>query len=105
MQKFEYRIPRIHADLPMTFVASTGVCDGRCTDLSTEGLGANVAAPVCVGTIGSLTLHSPSGAIELFARVTYAQENRLGLAFIFRFPDEHHAIEQFLERLTLCSKS
>lgn len=97
MQKFEYRNPRIRTDLPIQFAAGEKVLTGRCTDLSADGLGALLPGPIALGTVGRLTLDSPTGKIELPARVSYSDQDRVGIMFVFDHSEERNVLLHFLE--------
>lgn len=105
MQKFEYRNPRIRTDLSVTLATGEQRMSGRCTDISVEGIGATLLQPLAVGTSGALTLESDTNAIELQARVTYSEQNRVGIVFSFACDEERNSLMRFLQTVPKLAKS
>ena len=46
MQKFEYRAPRYQVDLPVSLTLPSSTLQGRCREISKEGMKAELPEPV-----------------------------------------------------------
>ncbi len=101
---FEYRSPRFPADLSL-LVQTSGtpplLLDGRCVDISKEGLRATFRAPLEVGSHVTLVMRLPGGSIpvRIAARLIRCEDDEHGFTFIFSSQKERDCIEGYIESL------
>jgi hypothetical protein len=99
---YGYRAPRFRADfrlLLQTGDRNPGMLDARCTDLSEDGLAAEINAPLEIGARVTLILTLPGmpASMRIPARVTNRQVGGYGFAFIFSSQNERSYMREYLE--------
>lgn len=101
---FEYRSPRFPADLSL-LVQTSGtpplLLDGRCLDISKEGLRATFHASLEVGSQVTLVMCLPGSSIpvRIAACLIRSEENDHGFTFIFSSQKERDCIDEYIESL------
>lgn len=101
---FGYRAPRFRTDFRLLLQTENGnvsVQNGRCKDISEDGLAAQFWSPLEVGTAVTLVLTVPgsSKTMRIAARVTNRHHDFYGFAFIFSCQDQRSYIQAFVENL------
>jgi len=101
---FGYRVPRFRTDfhlLLQTEDRHPGLLDGRCTDISEDGLGAQLRIPLDVGSSVTLifTLPGASTSLRVAARVINQQRDFHGFAFLFSSQKERDYVHAYVESL------
>jgi hypothetical protein len=101
---FGYRVPRFRADfhlLLQTEDRQPVLLDGRCTDISEDGLGAQFRELLEVGSKVNLilTLPSRSTSLRVAARVTNRKGDFHGFAFVFSSQGEREQVQRYIESL------
>jgi len=104
IHSFAYRVSRFRADfhlLLQTEDRQPVLLDGRCTDISEDGLGAQFRALLEVGSIVNLilTLPTSSTSLRVAARVTNRKGDFHGFAFIFSSQREREHVQRYIESL------
>ncbi|MGO8794590.1 MAG: PilZ domain-containing protein [Candidatus Sulfotelmatobacter sp.] len=99
---YGYRSPRFRSDfrfLLQTGGRSPALLNGRCTDLSEDGLAAEIDALLEVGEQVLLiaTLPGTSSSIRISARVTNRQISSYGFAFIFTSQNQRSLMHEYIE--------
>jgi Tfp pilus assembly protein PilZ len=99
---YGYRAPRLSADfrlLLQTRDRNPALLDARCTDLSEDGLAAEVNVALQIGESVNLvvTLPGTPASMRIAARVANRQLGGYGFAFIFSSPNERSYIREYLE--------
>jgi PilZ domain len=112
VSNFEYRSPRFRADfrlLVQTGHPHPAILNGRCVDLSEDGLAAEILAPEIRASglresleIGAevtiiMTLPGNSNTTTFAARVTNQKVGSYGFAFIFSSKAEQAYMHEYLE--------
>lgn len=99
---YGYRTPRFRADF--RFLLQTGgrspvLLNGRCTDLSEDGLAAEINASLEVGeqVLLIVTLPGTSTSMRISARVTNRRMNSYGFAFIFASQNQRSFMHEYIE--------
>lgn len=99
---YGYRAPRFRADFRLLLQPADrnpGLLDARCTDLSEDGLAAEVNASLEIGTrvMLILTLPGTPTSMRIPARVTNRQVGGYGFAFILSSQNERSYMHEYLE--------
>jgi hypothetical protein len=95
-RKFEYRPSRLNAGFMVDFSVGGETFYGRCTDVSSEGIRAELEGAPPVEATGLLTLRHPIGVLESEARVAYVEDSSVGFAFLFQTPRERGITREFI---------
>jgi hypothetical protein len=102
---FEYRLPRFVTDFHV-FVQPDGhtavPSDGRCTDISEEGLGARLRMSLEVEAKVHLIFTAPgaTASVRIPARVVSAADGSYGFEFLFANPKERNYVKDYISRLS-----
>jgi len=101
---FGYRSPRFRTDFHLflqTQDRQTSLLDGRCTDISEDGLGAEFRASLEVGTAVALifTLPGNTTSVRVSARVTNRKGGFHGFVFLFSSQKERDYVYNYLDCL------
>jgi hypothetical protein len=99
MQKFTYRIPRYAVNLPVSLRIESLIVDGRCREISIEGMSLELAQEVPQDSRGTVTLHYQGQAIELQVRLAHSGVQREGFRFVFASDKERDAIARLVARV------
>ncbi|MFZ0285116.1 MAG: PilZ domain-containing protein [Terriglobales bacterium] len=106
VQDFGYRLPRFPADFGLVLQISDPeprLLDGRCRDISEDGLAARISESLSVGTRVTLLLTLPGKAASLPIAATVSHQDRgeHGFAFKFSSQNEREQVQKYV--LTLRS--
>lgn len=102
---FEYRSPRFAADFHV-FVQLDGhgavPVDGRCTDISEEGLGAQLRMSLEAGSTAHLIFTAPgaTASVRIPVRVVSVAEGSYGFEFLFPTSKEKNYVKDYISRLS-----
>lgn len=96
MQKFEYRSPRYDVDLSVRLLSGDSSVDGRCREISKDGLCARFSERPEVGSHGKLILSYRNHSLEIPVRVAHAGENSEGLKFLFSSEADRRDIDRLV---------
>jgi len=104
VQEFGYRVPRFPADFHLLLQTTDPVprlLDARCKDISEDGLAAQVAESLSVGTrvILMLTLPGSSTSLRIDARVSHQRATEHGFAFICPSQNHRDKIQNYLSSI------
>lgn len=99
---FGYRAPRFRADfhlLLQTEDRQPTLLDGRCMDISEDGIGAQFRSSLEVGSKVNLIFTLPGSATSLrvTAQVTNQKGEFYGFAFIFSSQREREYVQRYVE--------
>jgi hypothetical protein len=98
MKKLIYRLPRYHVDLPVVLHFTARTISGRCTDISSEGVGVRLLDEPLVGESVILEFVLRGKSVRANARVEYRSDiNFYGLRFQFSSESERQSITQLIE--------
>jgi hypothetical protein len=104
MQKFEYRVPRFAADIPVRLTVGSTTLSGRCREIGKQGMTVEMDQPVERGVSGLLSLSYQGRAIEVRAHVAHADGQIVGLEFLFATEAERTAVAQVIAALSSAPK-
>jgi hypothetical protein len=99
---YGYRVPRFRADFRL-LLQTTGpnpvLLDARCTDLSENGLAAEINASLEIGAMVTLILTLPgnSTSMRISAKVTNCRVGSYGFAFVFSSQDLQTYMHEYFE--------
>lgn len=101
---FGYRVPRFRTDfhlLLQTEAQQASLLDGRCTDISQDGLGAEFSATLEIGTHVKLifTLPGSSASLRVGARVSNRSGDFYGFAFTFTCESDRERVHSYIQSL------
>jgi len=94
MKKLIYRRPRYRIDVPVTLrQARQQSLVGRCTDISSEGVGVCILEELPIGETLTIEFALGSSAVHANARVEYRYDHRCyGLKFLFLSSQERDSV-------------
>jgi hypothetical protein len=102
MQKFDYRHPRFTVDLPAQFISQGTTLNGRCKDISHEGMRLELRQPLAPGARGVVLVSYQGRTLELSARVAHAANG--GMEFLYESEGERKTVEQLVAALASRSR-
>ena len=101
VRSFGFRAPRISANFSFSLeIPATGVhYDATCTDISEEGLSAELPESIPAKTQVTMTLLFPGAVqpVQIAGMVEYTQGLRCGVAFLYSSPDEQKQVKAFIQ--------
>ena len=104
VRPFGFRAPRVPADFSFVLevVPSGERYDAVCTDISEDGLAAEVPGSLTPKTQVTMRILLPGSTVPLLARgsVEYSQGTRCGLNFLFTSPDELKQVQAFIRSIS-----
>jgi len=98
---YGYRTPRFPVDFRLSLQTDSrlpALLDGHCSNLSEDGLAAEIAEPLEIGAKVTLILMLPgkSTSMRIAARVTNHNRDGYGFAFLFSSQNERNYICDYL---------
>ena len=100
-RSFGFRAPRISTNFSFTLeVIATGQrYDAICTDLSEDGLAAEMPASLPAKTLVVMRLLLPGAMqpVPIRGTVEYNQQQRCGVTFLYSSPEERQQIQSFIQ--------
>ena len=104
VRRFDFRTPRV----PTNFSFSLDVASTRtryqavCTDISENGLAAEILEPLAPKTLATLRLLLPGGVapLEIRGSVEYSHGGRCGLTFLYSSWEERDQVQKFIQSIS-----
>jgi hypothetical protein len=104
VRSFGFRAPRVSTGFSFSLeVTATGQrYEGECTDISEDGLAADLLIPLAPMTQVTMRLLLPGGtrALQTEGSVEYGEGRRCGLNFSYASVDEHRQIQKFVRSIS-----
>ncbi len=100
MQKFQYRIPRYTVDLPVRLKMDNLTINGRCREISREGMRLQLPQTLPPDYCGWVFLHYQELAFELQVCLAHTGGEQEGLKFVFSSDKERDAVARLVARLS-----
>jgi hypothetical protein len=104
VRAFGFRAPRISTNFSFCLeVLATGErYDAVCTDISEDGLSANLLQSLAPNTEVAMRMLLPGGTapLNIPGNVEYSQDSRCGLTFRYSSPEDRRQIQLFVQSLT-----
>jgi len=104
IRPFGFRSPRVCANFGfyLEVIATGERCDGVCTDISEDGLAAELSRPLTPKTQVTMRLLFPGGTVPLQIQgsVEYSQDLRCGVNFLYSSQDERKQIQKFIQSVS-----
>jgi hypothetical protein len=104
VRSFGFRAPRVSTNFSFVLeVISTGErYEALCTDISEDGLAAQVPEPLSPKTQVTMRMLLPGGTVplQILGSVEYSQDKRCGLTFLFASPDERKEVQTFIQSMS-----
>ena len=101
VRSFGFRSPRVSTNFSFSLeVTATGEwCEAVCTDISEDGLSAELPKPLPPKTKVTMRLLLPGGVrpLQIEGSVEYSQDRRCGLTFSYSSPAERKQIQAFVQ--------
>jgi hypothetical protein len=96
MRKFDYRAPRFPVDLAVRLTIEDGTVFGRCTEISTDGMKLEIAAPLSVDAAGAVHVSFRGVSLDLPVRVARCGEGCEGVQFVYGSDEEKDEVIHFI---------
>lgn len=100
MQKFRYRMPRYTVDLPVRVELDGKTAEGRCTQISCEGMQVDLADPLPEVFVGTAVIGCPSATLEIRVRRAHSGTRQDAFRFIFESERERLAVAYLVTQVT-----
>lgn len=101
MKRFEYRQPRVSADLPIKFIALNIDCAGKCMDISKQGMRIEVSQPLLLNACGKVSIRYQDRTLEFNMRVVHVEEMSCGLEFLYESIEEQNEVAHLVASLAI----
>jgi hypothetical protein len=101
MQKFRYRIPRYTVDLPVRVDLDGLSVEGRCTQISCEGMQLDLADPLPEAFIGTAVISCPSATLQIRVRRAHSGARQDAFKFIFESDRERIAVAHMVTQVAM----
>lgn len=99
MRKFDYRAPRFAVDLPVRLNFDDCTQQGRCREISIEGMKVEVGQPLSPDTCGTVVFNHQDLAMELTVRVAHSGMYFDGVKFVYATDEQRDEVSRFVARL------
>lgn len=99
MHKFSYRSPRYVVDFPIQLIHEQIVIDGRCREISTDGMQLELLRPLPSDFSGLVCLAWQNIRLELPVRLAHTGSRQDALRFVFESEKERRAVAELVARL------
>ena len=104
VRSFGFRAPRVRANFNFLLeVTQTGDrCEAVCTDISEDGLAAEVTKPLAPKTPVTMSMLLPGDATPLHIQgtVEYSQDLHCGLTFVYSSTEEKKQVQEFIRSIS-----
>jgi hypothetical protein len=99
MRKFDYRAPRFLVDLPIRLTFEDSMQEGRCREISTEGMKLEVRQPLSPDSAGTVRLRYHEFSIDLPVRVAHSGSSYDGVKFVFESDEQREDVSRLVALL------
>jgi PilZ domain len=99
MRKFDYRAPRFVVDLPVRLTFDGTLQQGRCIEISTEGMKVAVDRPLPQECSGRMRLAHEDVVLELAFRVVHSGPSCDGVRFIYESDEQRDDVIRLVSQL------
>jgi hypothetical protein len=99
MHKFSYRSPRYVVDFPVELVHDNVVMEGRCREISSDGMQLELRRPLPQDFCGLVCLTWQDIEVELHVRLAHSGSRQDALRFVFESEKERMAVADLIARL------
>jgi hypothetical protein len=96
MRKFDYRAPRFSVDLPIRLTFEDSMQDGRCREISTEGMKLELREPLCPNSCGKVRLNYQNFRLELPVRVAHSGASYDGVKFVYESDEQRDDVNRLV---------
>jgi c-di-GMP-binding flagellar brake protein YcgR len=104
VRSFGFRAPRVSANFSFSLevVASGERYEAVCTDISEDGMAAEVLQPLAPKTTVTIRMLLPGdiAPLQIPGSVEYSQDGRCGLNFLDSPAEDRRQIQQFIQSIT-----
>jgi hypothetical protein len=104
VRPFGFRAPRVSTSFSFSVeVIATGErYEAVCTDISEDGLAAELLQPLVPKTTVTIKMLLPGGTAPLHipGSIEYSQDGRCGLNFLYSSPAERRQIQLFIQSIS-----
>ena len=100
MHKFEYRAPRFNVDLAIKLNVQQTTLQGRCRNISKEGMRLELCQPLPADARGTLLMTYRDQPIEINIRVAHRGATHDGVEFIYQSDGERLAVTHLVASLS-----
>jgi hypothetical protein len=100
MRRFDYRVPRISIDLPILLTLGGSTRNGRCKEISIDGMKVELTEPVSPGSSGTVDLSYEGLSLMLPVRVARSEPDWGAVQFVYESKEQRDAVARFVAFLT-----
>jgi PilZ domain len=104
VRSFGFRAPRVSTNFSFVLeVIATGErYEAVCTDISEDGLAAQVPEPLAPKTRVTMRMLLPGSTVplQILGSIEYSQDKRCGLNFLYSSPDERKEVQAFIQSIS-----
>ena len=99
---FELRASPTNFSFVLEVISTGERYEAVCTDISEDGLAAQVPEPLAPKTQVTMRMLLPGGTVPLqvLGSVEYSQDQRCGLTFLYASPDERKEVQAFIQSMS-----
>ena len=99
MRKFDYRAPRFVVDLPVRLMFDGTLQQGRCIEISTEGMKVAVDRPLALECTGRVRLAHEDTVLELPFRLVHSGPSFDGVRFIYESDEQRDDVIRLVSQV------
>lgn len=99
MRKFDYRAPRFVVDFPVRLSFEGAIQQGRCREISTEGMKLELLEPLAPDAQGTVLLNHQDIILELTIRVAHSGSYFDGVKFVYDSEEQRDEVNRLVARL------
>jgi hypothetical protein len=99
MRKFDYRAPRFVVDFPVRLAFEESIQQGRCREISTEGMKLEVREPLAADAQGIVRFSLQEAVLELPVRVAHSGSYYVGVKFVYGSEEQRDEVNRLVARL------
>ncbi|MGA8874124.1 MAG: PilZ domain-containing protein, partial [Candidatus Korobacteraceae bacterium] len=92
MRKFDYRAPRFSVDLEVRLTFEDSMQEGRCCEISTEGMKLEIQQPLSPNTCGTVQLRYGDFMIDVPVRVAHSGSSYDGVKFVYESDEQRDEV-------------
>jgi len=96
MRKFDYRAPRFSVDLPIRLTFEDSMQDGRCREISTEGMKLELREPLSPNSCGRVRVSYLNFRLELPVRVAHSGASYDGVKFVYESDEQRDDVNRLV---------